>query len=170
MTRRAFSFATIGLVTFALIGIASYYRWRATDPLSVQLVSVGGEVRELQDSLGVTHRGVVHRIETHCYSPGVGLVVDVSANVSPDSILALATALRVALQHEARAGEDRYLTVTLDAGRAQWWPYSSRLTYTFAWTWSERQARWIHFAYSVPSGRVPRAFQFRTPRAPAPVT
>src|SRR5688572_25955611 len=83
MTRRAFSFATIGLVTFALIGIASYYRWRATDPLSVQLVSVGGEVRELQDSLGVTHRGVVHRIETHCYSPGVGLVVDVSGNVSP---------------------------------------------------------------------------------------
>lgn len=157
-------------MSVATIGALSFSRLRAARPLVRQLTELGGEIRELRDSLGVMHRGVVHRIEAHCYSPGVALMIDAPTGASPDSLYALASMLQSALQREARAGEDRYLTITLDSGPGTLWPLGSRITYTFAWAWSDRQQRWIHFAFSVPRNRIPRALQSSEAQRPRPVT
>ena len=169
MPRRALTIPlAVGATVLITLGAFAY--GRASRPLVSQLADLGGEYRELRDSLGIEHTGVVHRIEAHCYSPGVGLMIDAPAGQSPDSLYALATVLRSALEREARVGEDRYLTVTLDAGSGALWTLGSRMTYTFAWTWSERQQRWIHFAFSVPPGSIPRVLQSSVARPPRPVT
>jgi hypothetical protein len=111
--------------------------------------SEGGEPRIVRIAGGESIDVVVHRSETWCHCPGLGVAAQ-SRSADPDSIVLLADALFRAFRDEAarEPARRRCLTVTLQLGIGRQDPMNPRKQYGFS-LWRRRtDERWVLFTTS----------------------
>jgi hypothetical protein len=123
-------------------------------PLPQQIVAEGGGWRVLTLPSRAAYHVVVHHIAKYCYSPGVGLAVEVDS-ASADSLFALARAVVGQVLSQAVASTDRYMTVMLEIGHGHPWPWSVGKLYFYAWYRAAPGAEWKFLSYAVPRGGKP---------------
>lgn len=111
--------------------------------------SEGGERRIVRIAGGESIEVVVHRSESWCHCPGLGVAAQ-SRSAEPDSIVLLADALFRAFRDEAtrEPARRRCLTVTLQPGVGRQDPMNPRTHYGFS-LWRRRtDERWVLFTTS----------------------
>lgn len=111
--------------------------------------SEGGERRVVRIAGGEWMDVVVHRNETWCHCPGLGVTAQ-SRSADPDSMVLLADALFRAFRDEAAREpvERRCLTVTLQPGVGRQDPMHPRTHHSFS-LWRRRtDERWVLFTTS----------------------
>ena len=111
--------------------------------------SEGGARRIVRIAGGESIEVVVHRSDTWCHCPGLGIAAQ-SRSADPDSIVLLADALFRAFRDEAarEPARRRCLTVTLEPGVGRQDPMNPRKHYGFS-LWRRRaDERWVLFTTS----------------------
>lgn len=143
----------------------------------------GGERRMVRIAGGESIEVVVHRSESWCHCPGIGVAAQ-SRSADPDSIVLLADALFRAFRAEAarEPARHRCLTVTLQPGVGRQDPMHPRQQHSFS-LWRRRaDERWVLFTTTGGSAvgsearrtlnalwpQVPRATSTPREAAPAP--
>jgi hypothetical protein len=111
--------------------------------------SEGGARRVVRIAGGESIEVVVHRSDTWCLCPGLGIAAQ-SRSADPDSIVLLADALFRAFRDEAarEPARHRCLTVTLEPGIGRQDPMNPRKQYGFSLWRLRADERWVLFTTS----------------------